>query len=184
MKVVIKSFTKASMILPVLFFMLSITTLSYGRKLQYDAVQKDPRQIMSLFCKLDADGARLSSDTRRDIEQLLDWGEEGGYDEMVVIKSFKIHKEYIRKSTATVSVEYNVLGSTDSVDFSAVPGKKKVINFSLERIDGRWKIKEPIIAPHVNWRKAIDHLRLLQRNEPSRKKKLEGIIKKIGQAAE
>jgi len=154
---------------------ISVMRDSFGGGLE-TSFQLSPKNVVERFCELDAKGLRLSSDTRREIDKLLAWGEEEGYDEMVVIKAFKVNKEEIRKSSATVSVEYHLLGLTDSFEFTGVSDKIRVVNFRLERKDGLWKIKDPIIAPHVNWRNAINHLRLLQRDEPSRKKQLEGII--------
>jgi len=155
---------------------------SFGGGVKSISSQLSPKDVVEKFCQIDANGLRLSSDTRGDIDQLLDWGEEGGYDEMIVIKDVIVNRVAITSSTATVSVVYRILGSTDSFNFSKAPNKKSIVNFKLAKNGGFWEIKEPVIAPHVNWKNAINHLRLLQEREPSRKKQLESIIKEIEKA--
>lgn len=142
-----------------------------------------PKEIVAEFCRLDGTGLRLSGDTRKDIEPLLAWGEEYGYDEIVVIKDFKVNKAIVTNSAATVSVEYFLLGTTDSFKFLKASKRENVVNFKLVEQNGLWRIEGPVIAPHVHWESAINHLRLLQKNEPVRKKQLGSIIKAIEKAA-
>jgi hypothetical protein len=168
-----------------MFIVLLIAFDSFGGGVQDMSSQSSPKDVVEKFCKLDAAGSRLSSDTRKttNIESLLAWGEEGGYDEMIVIKNFKVNKAVITDSVATVTVEYNVLGSTDIFKFSKETNRHSKIEFKLLKQNAHWKIKEPVIAPHVHWKTAINHMRLLQKDEPVRKEQLESVIKKITAAA-
>lgn len=166
-----------------IMIMVLIAIDSFGGGVQGMSSQSSPKDVVEKFCKLDAAGARLSSDTRKDIETLLAWGEEGGYDEMIVIKDFKVNKAVIGKSTSKVSVDYFVLGSTDSFIFHKAKNRRSSVNFKLLKQEGKWKIEGPVIAPHVYWENAISHLRLLQKSEPARKKQLESIIRAIEEEA-
>lgn len=175
--------TFSSFLLLNVFFVLVALSFSYGEGVQGVSRVLSPREVVTRFCKLDAAGSRLSSDTRKNTETLLAWGEEEGYDEMAVIKDFKVHKAVIMDSVATVIVEYNVLGSTDAFKFSKDTNRYSKIKFKLIKQNAHWKIKEPVVAPHVYWKTAINHLRLLQKDEPVRKEQLESIIKAIEKAA-
>jgi hypothetical protein len=48
--------------------------------------------------------------------------------------------------------------------------------------NGQWKIDAPISSPHVDWKTAINYIRKLQKNEPSRSAELESIIRNIEKA--
>jgi len=161
------------------FLLMWAMLRTHGAEVQSISRPLSPQDVVRTFCKLDADGSRLSSGARRNIDPLLDWGEEGGYDEFIVIRDFKVNKAIIHNSTATVTVEYHVLGSTDSFQFSKASDHRSLINFSLLKQNSSWKIRQPLIAPHVYWNQAITHLESLQEDEPVRRKQLEIIIEMI-----
>lgn len=141
-----------------------------------------PEAVVQKFCQLDAKGKRLSSDTMKDITDLVTWPENGG-EVMVVINSFTVGKATVKGSKVTVPVDYINIGSTDTIEFSS-PSRNWVnpYTYHLVKKNGMWKIDAPISAPHVHWRTAIAHLRTLQRHEPPRNAALEAIILKIDKA--
>jgi hypothetical protein len=140
-----------------------------------------PADIVRRFCKLDSEGQRLSSETFASILPLVTWEEEAG-DVIFVILGYKIGIPIIVNSTATVSVEYQYLGSTDSIGFTDDQKRKRIINFKLVKQNGIWKIKEPVTAPHVYWETAIKYLKTISNYEPMRTKQIETIIKMIKKA--
>lgn len=149
---------------------------------QSDAYPLTPEGVVRKFCQLDAEGYRLGSDTWTKVSPLVTWTEEAG-DMIFVIGGFKVSKATILDSTAEVIVEYEVLGSTNFIEFSEAPKQKSKVTFKIVKQIGRWKIQEPITAPHVDWKTAIAHLKDLQRT-PERKEQLELIIQKIMKARE
>jgi hypothetical protein len=157
---------------------------SFGGGLE-NSFQFSPENVVEKFCELDAKGLRLSSDTRGEIDKLLAWGEEEGYDEMSIIEGFRVDEAKLINSKAIVPAVYRMVGSTDAVSFSKTPNSKKkiVINYKLEKQAGAWKITEPVVAPFVNWNVAVNHLKLLQRSETTRKKQLDLLIKIIEDAS-
>ena len=167
-----------------LFIILVLTkdTLA-NNKDKYSAI---PLKVVENFCLLDAQGKRLKGETwQKSIAPLVTWPEEAG-DMIFVISDYKIGKAKILDSTATVSVSYRYLGSTDFIKFSEYVKnveQTRTITFKLVKENGVWKIKEPITAPHVYWKETVSYLRKLQNEEPLRKKQLESIIKKIEKAA-
>ena len=122
------------------------------------------KDVVENFCELDAQGQRLQGDTwSLNVAPLITWPEEAG-DMIFVISSYEVGKAEILNSKARVSVKYRYLGSTNFIDFSS-PGKdlrqERIVVFELARIDGTWKIKGPITAPHVNWKVVIADLKAL-----------------------
>lgn len=180
-------FKKSIDINTIVIFCLFIVgvSLSYGDVLKKFEAKNTPSSIVQKFCELDAKGVRLNSDSRGEIDPLLDWGEEGGYDTMSVINDFKVKQTSITDSEATVTVEYDLLGSTDYFVF-AKDIRKYVVNYKLKKQNGVWKIKDPISAPQVNWKVAIAHLKRISKSDPFSKSetvKLNIIINGIRKAA-
>ena len=148
--------------------------------------QPSPKDVVEKFCEMDAKGQRVRGDTwRQNVAPLVTWPEEAG-DMIFVIVGYEVGKAEILNSKARVSVKYRYLGSTNFIDFSS-PGKdlrqERIVVFELARIDGTWKIKGPITAPHVNWKVVIADLKALQHEEPQRKEQIGILIKKIEKAA-
>ena len=126
--------------------------------------QPSPKDVVEKFCEMDAKGQRVRGDTwRQNVAPLVTWPEEAG-DMIFVIVGYEVGKAEILNSKARVSVKYRYLGSTNFIDFSS-PGKdlrqERIVVFELARIDGTWKIKGPITAPHVNWKVVIADLKAL-----------------------
>lgn len=140
---------------------------------QYPAT---PEGVLEKFIQLDAKGKRLRGDIAAEILNLVSWTETGA-EVVVLISHFKVGKATITGRTATVPVEYEEIGSTDTLGFTSSP-RRRVITFKLSK-DIVWKVDEPVTAPHVHWKVAITHLKQLQKMEPIRKDSLEEIIKKI-----
>lgn len=140
-----------------------------------------PEGVVQKFCELDADGKRISGDTMSDILGLVNWRETGA-DRIAVIRDFKVGKAIITDSKAEVAVEYDVIGTTDAMEFQVIT-RKKIVPYKYKLLkNGRWKIDEPISLPHVHWKIAIEHLKGILKSEPDRKEELEAIINKINKA--
>lgn len=157
--------------------------VSFGQTTQNVSYQSAPKEVIEKFCQLDAQGKRLEGGTwQQSIAPLVTWVEEAG-DMIFIISDYKIGKAEILDSTAKVPVKYSYLGSTDFIGFSRADKRSNTIIFELVKQKGEWKIERPITAPHVLWKEAIAYLRVLQNDEPQRKKQLDNIIRKIEKAA-
>lgn len=143
---------------------------------------ESPEKVVEKFCQMDSEGYRLSHETWNKISPLVAWTEEAG-DVFSVISNFKVGKAIIGNSTAMVPVEYNTLGSTNTIDFTEDSKKIRKITFVIKKQNGIWKIQEPVTAPHVNWKVAIEYIMKIKKAEPAREKALNLIIQKIKKAA-
>jgi hypothetical protein len=165
-------------LLLVLVFLL-LLPLGIGVADQKSKYPATPEGVVQQFCQLDAEGKRLSGDTLAEITKFVNW-KEAGAEVMFVIVSFKVGKATIDGNKASVPVDYRTIGSTDSIQFSEPsPKRMNPYIYKLIRSNGVWKIDAPISAPHVHWKTAIAHLRLLQKDESPRSKQLESIINEI-----
>ncbi|PIV20898.1 MAG: hypothetical protein COS40_10205 [Deltaproteobacteria bacterium CG03_land_8_20_14_0_80_45_14] len=153
---------------------------------QTDTNSSSPDDVVKRFCKLDSEGKRLSSRTWGSFLPLVTWAEEITAGESIkvihIIENFNIENTLVHDSIASVFVRYNYLGVTDTVEFSKPLKQEQVIEFRLLKQNRIWKIKEPVIAPHVNWESAIEYLKPAIDERPERKKQLELIIEKIKKA--
>jgi hypothetical protein len=150
-----------------------------GQKSKYPST---PEGVVQQFCQLDAEGKRLSGDTLAEITKFVAWEEIGG-EVIFIIDSFNVGKATIDGNKASVPVDYRIIGSTDSIQFlEPSPKRMNPYIYKLIRSNGVWKIDAPLSAPHVHWKTAIAHLRLLQKDESPRSKQLESIINEICKA--
>lgn len=140
-----------------------------------------PEGVVEKFIQLDAEGKRLSGKTSGEILKFVTWTEFGA-EVIVLISTFKVGKAAINGMTATVPVEYEEWGLTDTIEFTS-SHSRRVITFKLSK-DAVWKIDGPVTAPHVYLKVAITYLRRLQKMEPARQDSLEEIIKKITEETE
>lgn len=118
-----------------------------------------PKDVVKEYCRLDFEGARLSSETRSQVASLIAWEEERGWDQAVIVSKYRVTNVVVRGNHATARVEFKVLGRLEG-DEPFVPGRRlEAVHFGLERAEDVWKIENPIIAPHVSVRSMIQHLR-------------------------
>lgn len=173
--------------LAILLFMI-IFFSHRGLATQGDKYPSTPEGVVEKFCQLDAEGWRLSSKTYESMLPLVTWPEEITAGETMrvihLISGFKLGNPTIQDSIAKVTVEYQYLGSTDTLEFSEAKRKRRTIIFELIRQNDKWKIQKPLTAPHVSWGAGIVYLRSLQKNKSYRKEQLEVIIQKIMKAKE
>ena len=117
---------------------------------QNATMQKLPAQVIGEYCHLDMQGARLSSNnpyTDR-IFSLVEWEDEPGWDGAEIVKGCRIVSAAVGDQKATVTMEYQVLGSSD--EYTIHPNKHlEKVTFNLIKSKARWRILKPVIAPHV-----------------------------------
>lgn len=106
-----------------------------------------PKEVVSLYCNLDANGSRLGGKLFKYTFYLVTWEDEPGWDGCLAIDSFNINKEIINGDSAKVYVNYSIIGEYDGRKYIA-DKKEEDIVFKLNK-HNIWKISEPIIPPHV-----------------------------------
>jgi hypothetical protein len=95
-----------------------------------------------------------------------------------LIMGFKVGRSTIVGMKATVPVEYENLGTTDSIELTPAILSKYTPNFELIKQKGVWKINE-YREPHVHWKTIVAYLRNLKRDDPERNEQLETHIQAI-----
>lgn len=102
----------------------------------------DGHHTLSEYLKVDASGARLSSETAARSLDLVSWFEEPGWDSVTSIESYSVKK----LSNESFEVTYLVYGFCPG-KLSSEPTPEKVV-FKIDPKTG--KIFEPRIRPHVS----------------------------------
>ncbi len=126
---------------------------------------KTAEETVRAFCDKDAAGKRLSSATWREVRPYIAWTEEPGWDEVTVIKEYRIAKTVSKSSSrALVTVEYSVLGRS-SDEFISMK-TSEMVQFTVKKTKTGWKIVQPdFMPPHVLPKPLIAHLEKLQNAE-------------------
>jgi len=143
---------------------------------------------------MDFDGARTRSDTFSRVNHLVLWPTEPGWDTVTVVKDFRIVSSRKSGKTATVIVEFDTLGEMAGWEFEA-RSKKDRVEFTLELGDRewewkddepklipgklQWRIKRPIIQPHISLPFSIEHVKFLARTQNDPKHQLDSILARL-----
>lgn len=115
-------------------------------------------ETVKAYCDLDANAARLTSQTWSKVLPYIVWTEEAGWDKSIVISGYTISKTQTQSETAaTVIVEYQVLGVVTG-DYVQTK-KTENVPFKLKKTKDGWKITSPdFMPPHVLLKPMVKHL--------------------------
>ncbi|PYU35098.1 MAG: hypothetical protein DMG28_03845 [Acidobacteria bacterium] len=144
--------------------LLSVLLVSAGFTAGWEAAPGEgqrlrPKDVVKEYCRLDFEGARLSSDTRSQVASLIAWEEERGWDQAVIVSKYRVTNVVVRGNHATARVEFKVLGRLEGDEPFVLGRRVEAVHFGLERTEDVWKIENPIIAPHVSVHSMIQHVR-------------------------
>ena len=146
----IKHATKKSFLLVVfviLFF--SCNTFSF-EKIQDEIVQK--------YFMSDLNGIRLGTYNDDKFEKLYSWQYEPGWDYAFIVDEVNIYNtKKLSNNSTSVEVKYHVIGILGGDNVSTYEFYE-IVNFILVNEGSSWKIKEPIIPPHISITAAIKQL--------------------------
>lgn len=109
-----------------------------------------PESVVSKYCQLDFEGARLSSSTWVKSSHLITWEEEPGWDLVVPIKNFKIIATSQKNSRAAVRVQYELEKEAHGIKPDNLIYIQNIVDFRLIKNGDTWKINGPKIYPHVS----------------------------------
>jgi hypothetical protein len=131
-----------------------------------------PQAIVEMYCSFDAQGANFSASNpnANAILGLLINEDEAGYDESVIIRSYKIGKSKIEKRKAEVEVIYTVLGIMGSEFQMEKYSRKETMIFRLRIVENSWKIDGLRMRPHISRAWMLEHLRRDLREDERAKK--------------
>lgn len=136
-----------------------------------------PAAVVRQYCQLDMNGTRLSSQNPYvdRISALGTWPIEPGWDSAIVVKDFVIVRAHTGQRISSVVVRYTLLGQMTGSRVTPASQRVQVVKFFLERSGNAWKIKRPLIPPHVSVQAAVAALcdLLSGEKDPQRRKRLE-----------
>ncbi len=101
------------------------------------------RRVVERFCRLDFEGARLSTDAYQPILSLISYPAEPGWDRAIGITWYKIKSVSVEDNEAEVTVNYSIPGIENTLDLK----EYETENIKLKKINGCWKISEYIQLP-------------------------------------
>lgn len=140
------------------------------------AREVSPASVVQEYCRLDFGGARLSSQNPNldKIFALVTWPDEPGWDSAVVVKKYTVVRTVPGHLTSSVTVRYSVLGEMNGVEVVASPKHREFVTFVLSKTGKPWKIKRPVIPPHISVHAAISLLNdLLEiEKDPERRRQI------------
>jgi hypothetical protein len=153
-----------------------------------------PDTAIAEYCQRDFDGARTRSGTYSRVNKLVLWHTEPGWDTVTVVKNFRVVSSHRIGKTATVIVEFDTLGEMAGWELE-IKNKKERVEFTLELgnrewewKDGKarlvpgklkWRIKQPIIQPHISLPYSIEHVKFLMRTQDDPKHQLDSVLARL-----
>jgi len=162
--------------------MLAIIAQAGARSRLSGTPHRSPRDVLTEFCAMDAEGTRLTTDGWYEAGQLFIKPRPPYRDNIIVIKDFGVSLPSMNGKRALLYVEYLYLGQLDSrLRFSRLPdlppGPAKVrIDYHLvltdkhwraardggtateERGPVEWRIEDSEPQPHITVETAIHYL--------------------------
>jgi hypothetical protein len=112
----------------------------------------------------------------------VSWTDEPGWDKVIIISSYNLGDINRLQDTAEVTVEYHVKGKY-SAELSLIE-KVERIKFKVIKTEAGWKIKSPIVFPHIYPKTLITNLenRIKDETDSAERAKLQNdviVIKKL-----
>jgi hypothetical protein len=144
-----------------------------------------PEAVVKRYCSLDARGANVNAsnpDAKAALDLLIN-EDEAGYDESVIIKSYRVGKPQIRAKKAEIDVIYSSLGTVGGELSTQKDPHLETVTFHLTLVGNLWKIDGLRIRPHISQSWMLAHLRRNRSDDQQERKsdpKLEAAIAEIG----
>jgi hypothetical protein len=142
-----------------LIFVLAAGALSqaqFDMPLNHPGQDTTPQQVhelVSQYCRLDYEGARLDPQTWAKLESLVSWKTNPDYEHIDVIARYTVEATpVVAHGKSTVKVEYQSLGQFETgVGYSRRAESSKVVEYTVTGENGEWRISdaEPNF-PHVS----------------------------------
>jgi hypothetical protein len=125
-----------------------------------DAYPGAPASVVAAYVEADGEGLALDGETAPALLKYVVWTETPGWDSYTVIKSYDIGEvgysgDKASAVKASVQIIYHVVGEVSGPEFTAKTADEEV-TFEVVKKNGKWKISEPQIGPHLTIEGAIN----------------------------
>jgi len=146
----IKHATKKSFSL-VVFVVLFFSYNAFSSEITQD-------EIVQKYYMSDLNGIRLGKYNDDNFEKLYSWQYEPGWDYAFIVDEVNIYNtKKLSNSSTSVEVKYHIIGILGGDNVNTYEFYE-IVNFILVNDGSSWKIKEPIIPPHISITAAIKQL--------------------------
>ena len=159
---------------------------------QTNAVSHSPAKVVEKYFALDNKGVRLDASSFESVAGFVDWKEEPAWGKVIVINGFTVPDDFrqweiVNRLEVVVPVEFRVLGVMylDTAGFMPEPGTEQA-RIRLKVMNGRWKIVEPILPPHVGQKRMLNVVRqaMLEEKDGTRQASLAALQAELRKAKE
>jgi len=149
-----------------------------------DATGKAVRTLVETYCKVDFDGAMLSTENywKSPLPTFVVTGEEEGpaWDTVALVKAFSIKKIEVKGENASVTVMYEVLGEVLGAQDVEIKKSNECYTFKMRKQKGDWKLIRPSdLMPHIGVDTAIRHIQELYETEKSYQPNAPKVIERL-----
>ncbi len=159
---------------------------------QTNAVSHSPAKVVEKYFALDNKGVRLDASSFESVAGFVDWKEEPAWGKVIVINGFAVPDDFrqweiVNRLEVIVPVEFHVLGVMylDTAGFVPEPGTEQA-RVRVRVKNGRWKIMEPILPPHVGQKRMLNVVRqaMLEEKDGTRQASLAALQAELRKAKE
>jgi len=159
---------------------------------QTNAVSHSPAKVVEKYFALDNKGVRLDASSFESVAGYVEWKEEPAWGKVIVINGFTVPDDFrqweiVNRLEVVVPVEFRVLGVMylDTAGFVPEPGTEQA-RVRLKVLNGRWKIVEPILPPHVGHKRMLNVVRqaMLDEQDGTRQASLAALQAELRKAKE
>jgi len=155
----------------------SLLVACFACCLTLPAQAQEPKAIVQQYCQADYKGTRLDGGSWRNIADLILWDNEPGWDSAVIVGSYRVNDIVSQDdSVATVRVEYEVLGVLEGASWRpvlrdnpqhSILSRWAETDFELVHTSTGWRIRSPVMLPHVCPERMVRHLQWLRGSGPT-----------------
>ncbi|CAE6713851.1 hypothetical protein [Nitrospira defluvii] len=159
---------------------------------QTSSVTHSPAKVVEKYFTLDNKGVRLDAASFESVAGYVDWKEEPAWGKVIVIHGFTVPDDFrqweiVNRLEVIVPVEFHVLGVMylDTAGFVPEPGAEQA-RVRLKVKNGRWRIVEPILPPHVGQKRMLNFVRqaMLEEKDGTRQASLAALQEELRKAKE
>jgi hypothetical protein len=144
---------------------------------------RDPADLVRIYVTLDSKGTRLDSMSYEALRPYVNWSEEPAWGHAVVIDGVEVvddikQWQVVSNTEVVIPVRYRKLGAVYWHTASFIPEPQvEMVGFRVKAVTSRWKIIEPLLPPHVNRQRFLNHVRLalLEETNPLQRQALDAL---------
>ena len=144
---------------------------------QTGSLQHSPAEVVKRYLALDHKGARLDAMSVEAVASYTTWDEEPAWGHVVVTQGFVVAEQYrqwdvIDRLEVVIPVTFQVLGSVYLETAGFVQEiETEEVRFRVKAVKNRWRIVEPMLAPHVGQKRMVSFVREAQMKETDPEKR-------------